>query len=91
MPIQSLIVATSSNPTAIANTAQPISLGILRVHVRNRGTGSAYLGSSSVTTGGYQLTSADSPLPLTLMPYDALWAMSTGAAVLDVLRLGDTT
>ncbi len=91
MAIQSLTVATSSNPTAVANTAQPTNLGILRVTVRNRGTGSAYLGTSGVTTGGYQLSSGDSPLPLTLMPYDALWAMSTGAAVLDVLRLGDTT
>lgn len=88
---QGLTIALTTSPTAIANTGQPTQFGILRVVVRNRGTGSAYLGSSGVTTSGYQLSSADSPLTLTLSPTDTLYGTSTGAAVLDVLRFGDTT
>lgn len=88
MAVQGLTLALTTNAVAVAGDGLH---GVLRVHVRNRGTGTAYLGGSTVTTSGYGLTTADSPLNLTLVGGEALYGTSTGAAVLDVLRLNDTT
>jgi hypothetical protein len=69
------------------------SHGILLVTLRNRGTGTAYLGGTSSISSGYALSSGDAALgPLKLYPTDELWAVSTGAApVLDVMRTAETT
>jgi hypothetical protein len=68
------------------------ALGPLRVTVRNRGTGSAFLGSSGVTSVGFQLSSGETLQERLLMGGEYLYGCSTGAApVLDVLRSGDTT
>lgn len=90
MAVQGVTVTLSSGtPTAIAGAGG--ALGVLRVTVRNRGTGTAFLGSSSVTTAAYQLTTADSPLTITLNVGESLYGCSTGTPALDVLRVNDTT
>jgi hypothetical protein len=50
-----------------------------------------FLGDSGVTTAGYQLSTGDSPLNLTLGVGETLYAASTGAAVLDILRIGEVS
>lgn len=82
---------TLSSGTAVVIAGDGGPHGTLWVTVRNRGTGSAFLGGSGVTTGGYQLSSADNPLQIRLMVGETLYGCSTGAPVLDVLRLNDTT
>jgi hypothetical protein len=82
-------LTTDLVPGAVAGTGVH---GVIRVYVRNRGAGSIYLGSSGVTSGGAQLTTGDPYLPVIVYPGESLYAMSTGgAAVLDVLRMNDTT
>ena len=65
--------------------------GPLHIIVRNRGTGTGYLGGSDVTTNGYPATTADDPLALVLHAGESLYGTSTGAAVLQVLRFNATT
>ena len=89
MAIQGTTVTLSSG-TAVAVAGDGVH-GTLRVTVRNRGTGSAFLGSSNVTTGGYQLSSGDNPLQLVVYGGETLYGCSTGTPVLDVLRHNDTT
>lgn len=88
MAVQGLLVALTTSATAIAGNGLH---GVLRVTVRNRGTGTGYLGGSDVTTAGYPLTTADNPLPLTLMTGEVLYGTSTGACSVDVLRMNETT
>lgn len=82
------VTLSSSTPVIIAGDGIH---GVIHVTVRNRGTGAAYLGSTSVSTGSYQLSSADNPLQFRLYPGESLYGASTGTPVLDVLRLNDTT
>jgi hypothetical protein len=83
------VTLTTGTQTVIAGDGLH---GNLRVTIRNRGTGSAYLGSSVVTSSlAYVMTSADTPQTFTLMVGETLYGTSTGGAVLDVLRLGETT
>lgn len=89
MSVQGVTVTLSSGtPVVIAGDAVH---GTIRVTVRNRGTGTAFLGSSAATTGSYQLSSADNPLALVLNVGEVLYGVSTGTPALDVLRLNDTT
>ena len=91
MAIQGVQVTLTTDLAAVA-LAGDGAHGILRVVIRNRGTGTAYLGSSGVTSSGYTLSSGDSPLSLHLYQTEKLFAMSTGgAAVLDILRSNETT
>lgn len=66
-----------------------------RVYVKvvNRGTGTAYFGTSSVTTAGFPLTTAatENPFEITLHEDEILYVTSTGAGSVVVLRSGDTT
>jgi hypothetical protein len=65
--------------------------GVIRVTVRNRSTGTAYFGGSDVTTAGFPLTTADNHVDLVVVPGEILYGTSTGACVLDVLRMNETT
>lgn len=65
--------------------------GVMNIVVRNRGTGTGYLGGSDVTTAGFPMTTAEDWLPLTVMVGETLYGTSTGAAVLQTLRLNSTT
>ncbi len=89
MSVQSVSVTLSSG-TATVVAGDGIH-GTLRVTVRNRGTGTAYFGTTGVTTGGYELTTGDNPLQLVLAGGETLYACCTGAAVLGVFRNFDTT
>lgn len=89
MSVQGLTLALTTNALAVAGDAS--IHGLIRVHVRNRGTGTAYLGGAAVTSSGYGLTTADNPLALTIVGGETLYGTSTGAAVLDVLRMNETT
>lgn len=90
MSVQGLSIALTTTPLAVAGDST--LHGLIRVHVRNRGAGSAYLGGSGVTSSaGYVLSTADNPLAMTLFGGESLFATSTGAAILDVLRMNETT
>jgi hypothetical protein len=89
MSVQGLTISLTTAALAVAGDAT--IHGVIRVCVRNKGTGTAYLGSSGVTTSGYALTSADAPLCLTIQNSETLYGTSTGASVLDVLRMNETT
>lgn len=94
MPAQSLVISCSSTPQAVAGafTEGVTAHGVIRVLIKPL-SGTAYLGSSSVTTGGYPLTTTDTPITATLYQGDTLWvASSSGAtASVAVLRLNETT
>jgi hypothetical protein len=85
---QGLIATLTTSATLIAGGSLH---GVLRVIVRNRGTGTAYLGGADVTTAGFPLTTADNHVDVTLLVGDALYGTSTGAAVAHILRFGETT
>ncbi len=90
MPVQSLVVTLTTSPVSLAGSGS--EHGIIRVTIRNRGTGVAYLGSSGVTSSqGYQLSTSDNHVDLHLQPWDELYGMSTGAAIAHVLRANETT
>lgn len=96
MPVQGVTVALTTDLAAnvlAGSVGSQAYHGILRVIVRNSGNaGTVYLGSSGVTSSGYRLTSDAAPLPLTLYQTETLYAMSTGgAAVIDCLRMNETT
>lgn len=82
------LTVTLTSAQAVAGDGQH---GLIRVIVRTRGTGTAYLGGATVTTSGYPLTTGDAPLHLTLYQGETLYATSTGASILDILRLNETT
>lgn len=93
MPAQSLVIACSSTPVAVAGsfTAPTTSHGYIRVRLKAI-AGTAYLGDSGVTTAGYPLTTADAAIQEVLITGETLWVSSTGAGVsLAVLRLNETT
>lgn len=93
MAAQSLVIACSSTPTAVAGTFGNASQhGYIRVRLKSI-AGTAYLGDSGVTTAGYPLTSADAAIQEVLLPGETLWtASSSGASVsLAVLRVNETS
>ena len=90
MPLQGLTVTLTTSPVLLAGSTGT-GRGIIRVIVRNRGTGTAYLGASDVTTNGFPLTTADNHVDFNLQPWDTLYGTSTGAAVAQILRLNETT
>lgn len=92
MAVQGLTVTLTTTLAAAAIAGTTDYHGSLRVIVKNRGAGAVYLGNATVSSGGYQLTTADQPLSLPLLEGEPLYAMSTGgAAVIDVLRMNGTT
>lgn len=88
MAVQGLTVTLTTAPTVIAGSSLH---GVLNVVLRNRGAGNVYLGSSGVTTSGYQLSTGDPPLALTLLTGETLYGTSTGSITVDLLRLNETT
>lgn len=95
MAAQSLVIACSSTPTVVAGSigtgGDPIH-GYIRVRLKAI-TGTAYLGSSGVTTAGYPLTTADASIEVPIVTGETLWAASSsGASVtLAALRMGETS
>jgi hypothetical protein len=89
MAVQGLTVTLTTSAVVLAGSGD--LHGNIRVVVRNRGTGTAYLGGSDVTTDGFPLTTADNHVNLTLEMGDSLYGTSTGAAVAHVIRLNGTT
>lgn len=89
MAFQGLIVTLTTSAVSLAGSGD--LHGNIRVVVRNRGTGTAYLGGSDVTTAGFPLTTADPHVDLIVAPGEQLYGTSTGAAVAQVLRNYDTT
>jgi hypothetical protein len=89
MAFQGLTVTLTTGPVSLAGSGD--LHGNIRILVRNRGTGTAYLGGSDVTTAGFPLTTADNHVDIFLGPGEQLYGTSTGAAVAQVLRNYDTT
>lgn len=93
MAAQSVVLACSSTPQAVAGTfASPSVHGVIRVRLKSV-AGTAYLGDSGVTTAGYPLTSADPAIGEVVQVGETLWAASSsGASVsLAILRMGETS
>ena len=93
MAVQSLVIACTSTPTALAGTFGSASQhGVIRVRLKSL-SGTAYLGDSGVTTGGYAFSTADTPITETLVTGESLWAATSsgGTASVAVLRMNDTT
>lgn len=88
MSVQGLTVTLTTSAVSLVGAS---GHGVVKVIVRNRGTGTAYLGASDVTTNGFPLTTADPHVDLTLRPEESLYGTSTGAAVAQVLRMNETT
>ena len=89
---QSLVLACSSTPQAVAGTfGDPSVHGVIRVSLKGL-AGTGYLGSSSVTTAGYPLSSGD-VMQQELVTGESLWiASSSGATVtVGILRVGETS
>ena len=89
MAFQGLTVTLTTAAVSLAGSGE--THGNIRVIVRNRGTGTAYLGGSDVTTGGFPLSTADPDVNLVVQMGEQLYGTSTGAAIAHVLRSGDTT
>lgn len=87
---QGIVLACSSTPSVVAGSALH---GYIRVRLKNLGTGTAYLGDSGVTTGGYPFSSADAPLEVNLLTGESLYMASSSGATpsVAVLRVGETT
>lgn len=89
MAFQGLTVTLTTTAVVLAGSGE--AHGNIQVIVRNRGTGTAYLGGADVTTNGFPLTTADPHVDLTLLVGESLYGTSTGAAIAQVLRMGETT
>lgn len=85
---QGLTVTLTTDPTLIAGSGIH---GNIRVTVRNRGAGNVYLGSSGVTTAGFQVSTGDAPHTFIVQGGENFYGTSTGSIVVDVLRMGETT
>jgi hypothetical protein len=93
MAAQSLILACSSTPSAVAGAFGSGSYhGVIRVRLKSL-AGTAYLGDSGVTTGGYPLSSGDAAIQETILAGESLWAASSSGATvsLAILRVNETT
>lgn len=90
MSIQGLTITCTSTPQSVAGSALH---GVLRVTLRNHGAGTAYLGDSAVTTAGFQLTTADGIMTITMYTGEQLFVASSSGAtpVMSVLRTNETT
>lgn len=88
MAFQGLTVALTTAPTLIAGDG---THGVIYVRIKSRGTGTAYLGGSDVTTAGYAMTTAEAPDEMRILVGEALYGTSTGAGTVNVLRFGETT
>ncbi len=91
---QGIVLGCSSTPSVIAgSTPSGGAHGYIRIRLKNLGTGTAYLGDSGVTTGGYPLSSADAPLEVNILTGESLYmASSSGSSPsVAVLRVGETT
>lgn len=94
MPAQSLVLTGTSSPAIVAGgnaSGSPIH-GYIYVRLKPL-TGTCYLGDSGVTTAGYPLSTADTPLEVNLSQTETLWLASSsgGAPTVAVLRVGETT
>ena len=89
MAFQGLTVTLTTTPVSLAGSGE--LHGNIRVIVRNRGAGTAYLGGSDVTTGGFPLSTADPDVNLVVQMGEQLYGTSTGAAIAHVLRFNETT
>lgn len=87
MPVQGLTIALTTDPTIMAGSG---GHGVLRVIVRNTASASVYLGDSTVTTGGFPLSTGEE-VSMTLLPYDALYGTSTGTVTVAMIRSNETT
>ena len=91
MAVQSLVVTSTSTPTAVAGTLSSGTVhGYIRVRLKSL-TGTHYLGDSGVTTAGYPLTTGDAAIEAVIVTGESLWSCSTGSATLAVLRMNETT
>lgn len=91
MAVQSLVITSTSTPTAVAGTFSGDSQhGYIRVRLRSL-SGTVYFGDSGVTTDGYPLTSAEASIQETLLTGETLWVCSSGAASVAVLRTNETS
>ena len=93
MAAQSLVIACSSTPQVVAGSfGDPSQHGYIRVSLKAIG-GPCYLGSSSVTTAGFALTTADAIIHTAVIGGETLWVASSSgsSATLGVLRLGETS
>lgn len=94
MAAQSLVIACSSTPAAVAGSidAGGPYHGYIRVSLKAIG-GPCYLGSSAVTTAGFSLTTSDGILNAALITGETLYVASSSgsSATLAVLRVGETT
>ncbi len=94
MAAQGVVLGCSSTPSVIAgSTPSGGAHGYIRVRLKNLGTGTAYLGDSGVTTGGYPLSSGDTPLEIVLVAGESLYMASSSGVTpsVAVLRLNETT
>lgn len=93
MAVQSLVLACSSTPATVAGSFGSGSVhGYIRVRIKAL-SGTAYLGDSGVTTGGYPLTTADAAIEQNLVTGESLWAASSsgGTPTIAILRMNETT
>lgn len=99
MATRSLVLPISTTPVLLASNATHAVHGALDVFVRNAGTTSVYIGGPDVAAAdGYELAAGASltvQLPhfrklvgLDAVDPDALFAVSDGAGVVHVLRIG---
>jgi hypothetical protein len=70
MSFQGLTVTLTTTPVALAGSGE--GHGHIRIVLRNRGTGVAYLGGESVTTNGFPLTTADPHIDLDVLGGETL-------------------
>jgi hypothetical protein len=84
MAFQGTVVTLTTSAVVLAGDGT--GHGNIRVTVRNRGTGTAYLGGSDVTTAGFPLTTADPHVDLVVAVGETLYGTSTGAANAQILR-----
>ena len=89
MAFQGLTVALTTAAVSLAGSGE--LHGNIRVIVRNRGTGTAYLGGADVTTNGFPLSTADPHVNVVVQMGEQLFGTSTGAAVAQILRMNETT
>lgn len=94
MPAQALVLTATSSPAIVAGETATGGTGHGYIRVRLKPiSGSVYIGNSGVTTAGYPLTTADSPLEVNILQTETLWLCSSSGAspTVAVLRVGETT
>lgn len=85
----SVVAITSTATVALSTTITAEQSGAVRLRIQMT-SGTAYLGSSDVTTAGFRFSTADSPFEVTLRSYHTpLYAISSQAVALSVLKVQD--